>query len=232
MKQLRAELRSHANPDDAKQLQRFFKTGPGEYAEGDCFLGIRVPVLRRIAGVYRDLLLEETLELLHSPFHEERMVALLILVRRMRSGDESQQRSIYDAYLANTAYINNWDLVDTSAEHVVGAWLWKRSRAPLHRLARSRSLWERRIAILATFHFIKQGEFDETLVLAAMLLHDEHDLIHKGVGWMLREVGNRDGEVERGFLRKHARTMPRTMLRYAIEKFPEEERKGWLGMRA
>ncbi len=225
---IRDDLRAAANPDDALFLQRYFKTGPGEYGEGDVFIGIRVPVIRKIAAAHKDLPLDDTLDLLRSPIHEDRMVALMILVRQMRSKDHEVRRAIYEAYLANTRYINNWDLVDTSAEYIVGAWLQERSRAPLRRLARSKSLWERRIAVLSTFHFIKLGEYDEALRIAGMLLGDREDLIHKATGWMLREIGNRDGDVEREFLRIHYRSMPRTMLRYAIEKFPEAERKRWM----
>lgn len=225
---IRDDLRAAANPDDALFLQRYFKTGPGEYGEGDVFIGIRVPVIRKIAAAHKDLPLDDTLDLLRSPIHEDRMVALMILVRQMRSKDNDVRRAIYEAYLANTRYINNWDLVDTSAEYIVGAWLQERSRAPLRRLARSKSLWERRIAVLSTFHFIKLGEYDEALRIAGMLLGDREDLIHKATGWMLREIGNRDGDVEREFLRIHYRSMPRTMLRYAIEKFPEAERKRWM----
>lgn len=225
---IRDDLRAAANPDDALFLQRYFKTGPGEYGEGDVFIGIRVPVIRKIAAAHKDLPLDDTLDLLRSPIHEDRMVALMILVRQMRSKDHDVRRAIYEAYLANTRYINNWDLVDTSAEYIVGAWLQERSRAPLRRLARSKSLWERRIAVLSTFHFIKLGEYDEALRIAGMLLGDREDLIHKATGWMLREIGNRDGDVEREFLRIHYRSMPRTMLRYAIEKFPEAERKRWM----
>lgn len=225
---IRDKLRALAAPDDAVHLQRFFKAVPGGYGEGDAFIGIRVPLLRKIASAHRDLSPEETLDLLRSPIHEERMVALMILVRRMRSKDRKVQRSIYRMYVANIIHINNWDLVDTSAEHIVGSWLADRSRAPLRRMARSTRLWERRIAILSTFHFIKRADYGETLLIARMLLQDKEDLIHKAVGWMLREIGNRDGAVERAFLLKYYRSMPRTMLRYAIEKFPEVERKEWL----
>jgi 3-methyladenine DNA glycosylase AlkD len=225
---IQQELSALADPERAAQLQWFFKTGPGEYGEGDRFRGIRVPLLRKLAKKYQDTPVEQALHLLRDPFHEDRMVALLILVHAFARGDEAKRRRIYEAYLAHTAYINNWDLVDTSAEHIVGAYLWERERAPLYELACSERLWERRIAIMATFHFIKRGEFEETLRLAEALLHDRADLIHKAVGWMLREVGERDRVVEERFLQEHYHSMPRTMLRYAIEKFPEEERQGYL----
>jgi len=225
---LRRELRALADPTKAAVLQRFFKTGPGEYAEGDQFLGVKVPSLRALVKRYRELSTASVLELLGSPLHEERLLALLLLVQRFQRANEQERRSIYRTYLVNTAYINNWDLVDSSAEHIVGAWLCDKSRRPLHTLARSTSVWERRVSILATFHFIKQYEFDETLAIATQLLDDGHDLIHKAVGWMLREVGKRDRKAEEAFLLQHYRQMPRTMLRYAIEKFPEQRRRRYL----
>jgi len=216
------------NADIAEHSTRFFKTGPGEYAEGDHFHGIRVPVLRQQVRQFHTLDSTETLKLLHSGIHEERLLALLILVDQFRRGQQAQQHEIYRLYLANTATINNWDLVDSSAHLIVGPWLETRSRQPLYDLATSSSLWERRIAMMATFHFIRQGEFGETFKIADMLLHDQHDLIHKIVGWMLREAGNRDHEAEVAFLLPRYRNMPRTMLRYAIEKFPEQERLSFL----
>jgi len=225
---IRAGLRRLGKPEDAEVLQRFFKTGPGEYGEGDVFIGIRMPVLRKLAREYEQLPVRQAVALLRSTRHEERMLALLVLVRIFHRSDRAGKKRVYDLYLENTQYINNWDLVDLSAEHIVGAYLWERSRAPLRRLAKSSDLWERRIAILATFHFIKQDEFEEALRVAEMLLNDEHDLIHKAVGWMLREIGKRDGDVERRFLKAHYRGMPRTMLRYAIERFPEPERQRYL----
>jgi 3-methyladenine DNA glycosylase AlkD len=221
-------LQTLADEDKASVLQRFFKTGPGEYGEGDVFLGIRVPQLRKLAKTHQALALPEITTLLRSPIHEERLLALLILVRAYSRGDMSRQEEIYRLYLEHTAFINNWDLVDASAEHMVGAHLKDRSKEPLYRLARSPLLWERRIAIMATFHYIKGGDHAETLRLAAMLLRDGEDLIHKAVGWMLREVGKRDVSVEEAFLKEHYRTMPRTMLRYAIERFPEERRQRYL----
>ncbi|HET8579413.1 MAG TPA: DNA alkylation repair protein [Nitrospiraceae bacterium] len=215
-------------PQAASFLQRFFKTGPGEYGDGDLFRGIRVPVLRKLAKEYQNVTLPEAQQLLRSSFHEDRMLALLILVHLYSRGDDTVRSKVYDLYLKNIQFINNWDLVDASAEHIVGAFLWDKDRKPLHRLAQSSNLWERRVAIMATFHFIKHGEFAETLKIARMLLADGEDLIHKAVGWMLREVGKRNLEAEESFLRVHYRQMPRVMLRYAIEKFPQSKRRWYL----
>lgn len=223
-----AELSRLADPGVAAGMERFFKTGPGEYGEGDKFRGIRVPVLRNLARTHQDLGLPEVERLLHSGFHEDRLLALLVLNRIFAQADEKRREAIYRLYLKNTRFINSWDLVDASAEYIVGAHLRHKSRAPLLRLAGSGRLWERRIAILATFHFIKSGEFGETLTIARRLLSDPEDLIHKAVGWMLREIGKRDFKVEDAFLRAHYRGMPRTMLRYAIERYPEPRRRAYL----
>ena len=226
--ELRALLRARADAGRIPGLQRFFKTAPGQYADGDIFIGLMVPQLRAVCRECVDVTLADAATLLGSPVHEERLLALLLLVNGFRRGSSAEQRKIYDLYMANTAFINNWDLVDSSAHQIVGAWLQGRSRVPLRRLARSDSIWERRIAIIATFHDIKRGEFDEAFRIADMLLADAHDLIHKAVGWMLREVGNRDAAAERRFLKDRYGRMPRTMLRYAIEKFPERERRRYL----
>jgi 3-methyladenine DNA glycosylase AlkD len=225
---IRRQLHAHASPGDAAILQRFFKTGPGGYGEGDRFIGVRVPAMRQICRTSARASLATIRTLLRSPVHEERSLALMLLVQLFARAGEDDRRVIYDTYLANTRYINNWDLVDLSAGPIVGGWLAGRSHAPLTRLARSASLWERRIAIVATFHGIKRGELDETFRIARLLLEDRHDLIHKAVGWMLREAGKRDTAALRTFLDEHGRVMPRTMLRYAIEKFPERERKKYL----
>ena len=225
---IRAELQELADPVRGTHSLRFFKTGPGQYGEGDKFLGLTVPEMRRIARKYRALDDDAALELLASPWHEERLVALLLMVDGYKRGDEKRRQTIHRAYLANTRWINNWDLVDSSAEYVVGPHLKAEQITLLERLARSKSLWERRIAIVATFHFIKRNEFRPTLRIATMLLNDSHDLIHKAVGWMLREVGKRDRKTLDGFLKKHYQTMPRTMLRYAIERHPESIRKKYL----
>lgn len=228
LRDIRKALRAYADETDAAIYRRFFKTGPGEYGEGDRFIGVRVPATRRVARDYRTLPLADTLTLLQSDIHEERLLALIILSHKFKAGTPDEQTTIYRAYLDHTPFINNWDLVDVSAEHVVGAYLERRSRKPLHDLARSESLWERRIAILSTFRFIRHDDFDETLAIAEILVADAHDLIHKAVGWMLREVGKRDRSKEESFLIRHYRTMPRTMLRYAIEKFTEEIRQQYL----
>ena len=221
-------MRALANPAKAVELQRFFKTGPGEYAEGDRFLGIMVPQIRRVVREFQDLSLGDVTRLLRSGFHEERLLALLILVRRFEKGDDRARQEIYRTYLNYTRFINNWDLVDVTAAHLVGGYLRDRDRAPLYRLALSDDLWERRIAIVATFHFIRGNDFRDTLRVARLLLRDREDLIHKAVGWMLREVGKRDRAVEEMFLKRHGCAMPRTMLRYAIERFPERLRRRYL----
>jgi 3-methyladenine DNA glycosylase AlkD len=225
---IRRRLMAHADPASVPILQRFFKTAPGEYGERDVFIGVRVPALRTVCRECRGASLEAIRTLLRSRVHEERSLALMLLVDAFGSADEAGRHAIYDFYLSHTASINNWDLVDSSAAQIVGGWLHERDRAPLGTLAKSESLWERRIAIIATAHFIKRGEFDDTFRIADTLLSDPHDLIHKAVGWMLREVGNRNGVAERRFLKARYQRMPRTMLRYAIEKFPEPERKRYL----
>lgn len=231
LKKLRKEFRALRDPAKAAELQRFFKTGKGEYAEGDKFLGIVVPKQRAFVKAYASLTLPDIRSLLSSEFHEERQVALLILVHRFRNAGEKEKASIYRLYLANTRYINNWDLVDLSAEHIVGAFLADKPKGDLYKLASSDNIWERRIAIVSTFHYIKLGQSAETLKIAEMLLNDKHDLIHKASGWMLREAGKRCSEKEvTGFLDKHIRRMPRTMLRYAIERFPEKLRRAYMEM--
>ena len=228
-KQIMNKLRELSDSDIAAHSQRFFKTGKGEYGEGDRFLGIRVPIIRKCVREYRAISLEDTLKLLKSPLHEARLLALLILVAKYSSTNmNSEQEAIYRSYLSHTIFINNWDLVDCSAEHIVGAHLFFKDRKPIYRLVRSRSLWERRIGVMSTFHFIKKEDFSDTLAIAELLLHDQEDLIHKAVGWMLREVGKRNRNGEERFLVKYYKKMPRTMLRYAIEKLPEIERLAYL----
>ncbi len=222
------ELRALASPETAANLQRFFKTGPGQYGEGDIFLGIKVPPLRALAKQHRDVDLVTVTRLLESRYHEERLFALLLLMQLYQAGDEAARQSAYDLYLGHTHRINNWDLVDLSAPRIVGCHLQDRPRKILYQLARSPLLWERRIAILATAWFIRLDDFADTLHIAEILLQDKHDLMHKAVGWMLREVGKRDLAAEEGFLKEHHRTMPRTMLRYAIERFPENRRRQYL----
>jgi 3-methyladenine DNA glycosylase AlkD len=225
---LKKKIRSLADDAVAQQSQRFFKTGKGEYGEGDIFLGIRVPELRKLVKQYREMSLKDVSRLLKSRYHEERLFALLMLVSLFETSGSEDKKKIYSLYLDHTAYINNWDLVDLSAGQIVGTYLRDGDKKPLYTLARSKDLWERRIAIVSTFHFIKNHEFDDTLRLSEILIDDREDLIHKAVGWMLREVGKRDMKIEAAFLKRHYRKMPRTMLRYAIEKFPEETRQAYL----
>ena len=226
--EIKKRLKALGNKEHAAVSQRFFKTGPGEYGEGDIFIGIKVPVLRKLAKEYLDLPLKDVSKILISKYHEERLLALPILVGQFSKGDEEKKKSIYELYLKNTRFINNWDLVDLSAHYIVGPYLVDRSRAPLYEMAKSESLWERRIAIMSTFYFIKKDDFTDTLKISRILLSDTEDLIHKAVGWMLREIGKRRLTKEETFLKKYYQKMPRTMLRYAIEKFPEPKRKRYL----
>jgi 3-methyladenine DNA glycosylase AlkD len=228
MDEILIKLRNHGNSEKARVLQRFFKTGASEYGEGDIFLGISVPEIRKIAKEYQTIALKYVKHLLRSSIHEERLLALLIMVRKYARGTSEEKDSIYELYIKNTRHINNWDLVDLSAEKIVGRHLADKSRKTLHRLARSDVLWERRIAIMATFYFIRRNDFNETLKVAKILLNDSEDLIHKAVGWMLRETAKRDIDIGKKFLDEHYINMPRTMLRYAIERFPEAERRKYL----
>ena len=227
-KQVSDELHSLSDPRIAEHSQRFFKTGPGEYAEGDACLGIRVPVQRKVAARARGMNETENIKLLKSPWHEERLTALFIMVQRYKTGNPAERERIYSSYLSHTKHINNWDLVDSSAYHIVGSHLLDRDRGILRSLAKSDLLWDRRIAMVATYQFIREGQFEDVLDIAYLLLGDTHDLIHKAVGWMLREMGNRNRDIETMFLDAHYRDMPRTMLRYAIEKYPEPERQAYL----
>jgi len=222
------DLWSKANPEKALLLQRFFKTGKGEYAEGDIFLGISMPENRKVVSKYwKQLSFGDIQKLLNSSLHEERMFALLVLVKKYEKEEENRGK-IFKLYIQNTKRINNWDLVDVTTPRVVGDYLLNRPRGILYRFVKSKNLWERRIAILATFTFIREGDFKDSIRIAELLLSDEHDLIHKAVGWMLREVGKRDHIVLGSFLKKNVKKMPRTMLRYAIEKFPEAKRLRYL----
>lgn len=222
------ELRMYAEPARARTHQKFFKTGKGQYGEGDRFLGIRVPNIRTVVRNHRGMPLDDCALMLESSWHEERLFALLMMVDSYKRGDPDLRGSIYSLYMNSTDHVNNWDLVDLSAPGIPGAHLFEGDRSPLYDLARSPHLWERRIAIVSTHYFIRKEDFRDTLGISAILLHDEHDLIHKAVGWMLREVGKRDLAAEEGFLKVHYLDMPRTMLRYAIEKFPEERRQAYL----
>jgi 3-methyladenine DNA glycosylase AlkD len=248
MKELDEKIRQKANPSKAKDLQRFFKTGKGEYGEGDVFLGIIVPEQRKIAKEFKDISFNDIQELLNSEIHEKRMIGLFILIDKFKRGNEDIKKEIFDFYLdcAKRNRVNNWDLVDLSAHQIVGGYLIdnnenynnsqalalrdkaSRDKDILYKLANSLNLWEKRIAIIGTFEFIRQNKFEDSLRLAEILLKDSHDLIHKAVGWMLREIGKRNIGVLEDFLKKHYFRMPRTMLRYAIEKFPEEKRKRYL----
>ena len=228
LSELRTMLNASANPEQAKLLQRFFKTGPGEYGEGDIFLGLKVPALRSIARQHLYLKLNELQQLIISPVHEERLSALMILVIRFPKSTPEEKEEIFKFYLKNAKNINNWDLVDLSAPQIMGGYLIDKDKEILKKLSVSKNLWEKRISILATFQFIKEKQFSTSLIIAEKLLNDEHDLIHKAVGWMLREIGKRDLKAEEDFLKSRYNKMPRTMLRYAIEKFPEKKRKAYL----
>ncbi len=230
-KEIRNAIHAKADPGIAAQFRRFFKTADGEYGAGEQFLGVRVPDLRRIAREFREASLRVIAGFLRSRWHEERLFAVILMVEKHARGDASIREAIHRLYCDNLRFINNWDIVDASAPRIVGPHLEKRDRSQLRIWAKSSNLWERRIAIMATFHFIRRNDFDDTLALAETLLHDPEDLIHKAVGWMLREIGNRDRAVVEAFLERHAGVMPRTMLRYAIEKFPERERRAWLARR-
>lgn len=226
--EIQGRLREIGEPDRAAQHQRFFKTGKGEYGEGDKFIGVRVPLIRKLVREFRGLSLEEIKSLLFSTWHEERLFALLMMDDSFKRGDENHKEDIYNLFMNSTSQINNWDLVDSSAPYIAGAWLFDRNRAPLFQFAESFDLWERRISIISTQYFIRQHDFADTLRISEILLEDREDLIHKAVGWMLREIGNRDMKTEEKFLEKHYGVMPRTMLRYSIEKFPEEQRQMYL----
>ncbi len=225
---IKKEIKQLGNKEYANRLQKYFKAGKGEYGEGDKFLGIRVPLIRKTAKKHKTLSINETSEFLKSPFHEERLFSLFVLVYLFKKANDKDKKRIYTLYLINTRFINNWDLVDASAGHIVGAYLLARDKEPIYVLARSKNIWERRISIISTSYFINFNRFVDTLNIAEILLGDEEDLIHKAVGWMLREIGKRDFELEERFLGKYYNNMPRTMLRYAIEKFPEEKRKSYL----
>ena len=223
---IRLELKSLANLEKARVLRRFFKTGKGEYAEGDIFLGIQVPQIRAIAKKYPNLELNKIQQLLNSKIHEERLIALLILSDRYKNSPDKEK--IFNFYLTNIKNINNWDLVDLSAPQIIGAHLLNKDRKILYTLANSKNLWKKRISIVSTYFFIHNNDFQDAIKISQLLLNDSHDLIHKAVGWMLREVGKRDQSLLKTFLKQNYKNMPRTMLRYAIEKFPEEKRKSYL----
>ena len=228
LSEIRKEISKQKNPTQAINLQRFFKTGNGEYGEGDVFYGIKVPVQRTIAVRFKELVLDDLKTLISSKVHEERLIAAFILVEQFKKADDKKRKIIFDFYIKNRKGINNWDLVDLSAPKIVGEYLIDKEKDLLYKFANSKDLWEKRIAIISTQTFIKQHWFEDTLKISEILFQDKHDLIHKAVGWMLREIGNRDIITEEEFLKEHYKSMPRTMLRYAIEKFPEKKRKAYL----
>ncbi len=221
-------IKAKASPIRAKHSQRFFRTAKGEYGAGDKFLGLTVPELRKIAKQYKDLPLQSVEKLLESPFHELRLGALFIMVSQFERGDEETKKNVFNFYMSHLQHVNNWDLVDCSAHKIVGGWLLDRDKKILYKLAKSDNLWKKRVSMVATWWFIRAGKLNDTFTLGEILLHDDHDLIHKAVGWMLREAGKKDVVQLEAFLAKHYKTMPRTMLRYAIEKFPERQRKMYL----
>jgi len=230
LNQLKKDLQKLANPEKAKLLSRFFKTEKGQYGEGDIFLGITVPDQRKVSKEYPKLRLNEIHELLSSKIHEHRLTSLFVLISKFEKGNNKLKKEIFDFYLQNTKNINNWDLVDLSAPKISGAYMLDnpKEKKILYKLAKSNHLWEKRIAVLSTFAFIKNNDFDDAIKIAEMLLKDKHDLIYKAVGWMLREIGKKDQETEEKFLKKHCKEMPRTMLRYAIEKFQKNKKEFYM----
>ncbi|MFA6422317.1 MAG: DNA alkylation repair protein [Candidatus Buchananbacteria bacterium] len=229
LEKLQKEIKSNKNSQKALVLQRFFKTGKGEYGEGDIFYGIVVPIQRSISKKYLDLTLTDLQKLIKSKIHEERLISLFILIQKHKKADEIQKEKIFNFYLKNTKRINNWDLVDLSAPNIIGDYLLNKNRQILYELAGSSDLWEKRIAVLATFAFIRQKDFKDALKISKILLNDRHDLIHKAVGWMLREIGKRNLATLEDYLQACYKKMPRTMLRYAIEKMEKNKRKFYLG---
>jgi len=228
LKELEVNLKKLANPSKATVLQRFFKTGKGEYGEGDVFLGLVVGEQRRLAKEFKELSLEEIQRLLDSEIHEKRLIGLLILIEKFKKASEDLKKEIFEFYTKNSRRINNWDLVDLSAPNIVGNFLLDKPREVLYRFAGSDNLWQRRISVISCFSFIRVGDFSDALRISERLLEDSHDLIHKAVGWMLREIGKKDVSLLEKFIQDNYSRMPRTALRYAIEKFPEEKRKRYL----
>jgi 3-methyladenine DNA glycosylase AlkD len=217
-----------ADKDKGATLQRFFKTGKGEYGEGDKFIGVMVPSIRKLSTQFNQLALTDIQKLLRSPYNEERLLGFLILINQFQKSPEEIKVKLYRFYLKNLRYVNNWNLVDGSAPYIMGPYLENRSRNILYQLIKSKNIWKRRIAILSTFHFIRNHDYKDALKMIRMLLNDKHDLIHKASGWMLREIGKRDENVLETFLAEHYLKMPRMMLRYAIERFSERKRKAYL----
>ena len=232
IKNLRNEIKKSANPQKVKILQKFFKTGNGQYGEGDIFIGLMVPESRKISKKYLNLTFKEISILLSSRIHEERLICLLILVDKFKKATQNEQEKIFHFYIKHAKKVNNWDLVDLSAPNILGTYLLgTQDRQVLYKLARSDNIWKKRISIIATLTFIRNAQFDDTLRLAEILIFDNNDLIHKAVGWMLREVGKRDEILLEQFLEKYCKVMPRTTLRYAIEKFSKQKRKNFLEMK-
>ena len=228
IKIIKEEFKRLSEQERAAHLQKYFKTGKGEYGEGDVFLGLRVPTIRNIAKKFNTLSIDEAKEFLQSPYHEERLFALFVLIDLFKKAKEKDRKKIYDLYLKNTNFINNWDLVDASSPTILGGYLFDKNRSLLYDLANSDNLWKQRIAIISTLYFIRRNDFYDTLAISELLLHHQHDLIHKAVGWMLREVGKQDMNVLREFLNENINTIPRTTLRYSIERMNESERKKYL----
>ncbi len=226
------DLKALADPAKADLLQRYFKTGKGQYGEGDKFIGITVPTQRKVAHKYIGMSLNEIRKLLESDIHEHRFTALEILNFKYEKTDQKEKAKIAAFYLKNRICLNNWDLVDTSAPYILGDWLVQNDRSILYELIKSKNVWDRRIAIVSTFAFIKNNDFEDSLKLAKLSLTDKHDLMHKATGWMLRELGKKSGKALEGFLDENYKTMPRTMLRYAIERMPKEKRKHYLMIRS
>ncbi|MFZ0454278.1 MAG: DNA alkylation repair protein [Ignavibacteriaceae bacterium] len=226
--ELKQTVKNNSNKQQAIILQRFFKTGKGEYGEGDVFAGIKVPLSRKIANDFKDLDFTDLQKVIQSKIHEERLITLFILIAKYKNSDDAVREKLFNFYLKNIRYVNNWDLVDLSAEKIIGAYLIDKDKRLLFDLVKSNNIWERRIAIMSTFCFIKANQFAAALKISELLLKDKHDLIHKASGWMLREIGKRDIQAEEVFLQKYYKNMPRTMLRYAIEKFPEKKRLNYL----
>lgn len=229
--QLENDIKKHSDPKKALLLQRYFKTGPGQFGDGDVFLGLTVPQSRTLAGKYNDISLPQAKKLLYSKFHEKRLIALLILIEKFNKGNEKTKKDIFEFYLKNSKQVNNWDLVDSSAHVVVGEYLLDKSRKILYKLARSKNLWQKRISVISTMTFIAHSDFSDALKISEILLIDPHDLIHKAVGWVLREVGKKSLKHELTFLNKYAATMPRTSLRYSIERFPEKLKIKYMTMK-
>lgn len=230
-KQVEYELKKHGSPKKAEASAWFFKTAKGQYGYGDKFIGVSVPEQRLIAKKFKELALDEIQKLLNSKLHECRLTALIILVNQFKRADEKMRKEIYNFYLANTKNINNWDLVDSSASQIVGAYLLDKDHRLLYKYVSSASMWERRIAVISTFAFIARNDFDDTIKLAKLLMNDKEDLMHKAVGWALREIGKKDITVLDNFLKENAHLLPRTTLRYAIEKYPEATRKKYLAVK-